>query len=265
MPALKSLDGRTTTRTSGARRWKVSAESSAITSSTVRIPPVNAMVSPPKQRQSAFWLFKKWKNGKQIYLKYQKISTLNGTSLLGTINMHGIKFKQEKQISPSNRMRYTSTRTCATCLRGQPLFYSTAVFHIMNCCPETSSSSVSHVGAIGQPLFIAASTHPEHHSSVVSIIHLGLNTVWAPHTHHTCISPDHLNKCGGSQNWVNHQCQLFREYNIIKDEISTSNLGNIYDYHVCLYVCLCVCWIILYVSQPLIAILTVHQYATAIF
>ena len=54
VPALKSLDGRTTTRTSGARRWKVSAESSAITSSTVRIPPVNAMVSPPKQRQSAF-------------------------------------------------------------------------------------------------------------------------------------------------------------------------------------------------------------------
>ena len=102
-------------------------------------------------------------------------------------------------------------------------------------------------------------------SSVVSIIHLGLNTLWAPHTRHTCISPEHLNECGGSQNWVNHQCQLFREYNIIKDEISTSNLGNIYDYHVCLYVCLCVCWIILYVSQPLIAILTVHQYATAIF
>ena len=114
-----------------------------------------------------------------------------------------------------------------------------AVFHIMDCCSEISSSSVSHVGAIGQPLFIAASTHPEHHSSVVSIIHLGLNTVGAPHTHHTCISPEHLNECGGSQNWVNHQCELFREYNIIKDEISTSNLGNIYDYYVCLYVFVC--------------------------
>ena len=154
------------------------------------VPRVPRLRLPPLEfRRSMQWLahqskgsqlfdfLKKWKNGKQIYLKYQKLSTLNGTSLLGTINMHGIKFKQEKQISPSNRMRYTSTSTCATCLRGQPLFYSTAVFHIMNCCPETSSSSVSHVGAIGQPLFIAASTHPEHHSSVVSIIHLGLNTL----------------------------------------------------------------------------------------
>ena len=142
------------------------------------MPRVPRLRLPPLEfRRSMQWLahqskgsqlfdfLKKWKNGKQIYLKYQKLSTLNGTSLLGTINMHGIKFKQEKQISPSNRMRYTSTRTCATCLRGQPLFYSTAVFHIMNCCSETSSSSVSHVGAIGQPLFIAASTHPEQHSS----------------------------------------------------------------------------------------------------
>ena len=126
MPALKSLDGRTTTTTSGARRWKVSAESSAITSSTVRIPLVNGY--PTKAKAVSFWLLKKMKNGNSRFFEISKTFNLKWNQLTWNNQYAGIKFKQEKQILPHNRMRYISTSTWATCLRGQPLFYST------QCC-----------------------------------------------------------------------------------------------------------------------------------
>ena len=47
--------------------------------------------------------------------------------------------------------------------RAAPILQHSVLCSIfMNYCPKVSSSSVSHVGAIGQPLFIAASTHPQH-------------------------------------------------------------------------------------------------------